>query len=53
MSPVDELIVAVQLEKVTDPKLASGEIELKISGLSTIHSAESWLDAYVSVVWND
>jgi hypothetical protein len=48
MAPVVEFIVAVQLEKVIAPKLARLEITLFTVGLSTIHSAESWLEAYVN-----
>jgi hypothetical protein len=44
MSPIVELTVAVQLEKVIEPKLARREIAPLIVGLSTIHSADSWLE---------
>lgn len=50
MVPVVELIVAEQLEKVMVPKLARREITLLIEGLSTIHSADNWLEAYVKVL---
>ena len=41
---VPPLIVAVQLIKDTLPKFARGDSDLKTVGLSTIHSADNWLD---------
>ena len=44
MVPLEPPMVAVQLVKVTFPKSASDDKTLLTTGLSTIHSAVSWLE---------
>ena len=44
IAPAVEPTVAVQFEKVAFPKSASCERFPLTVGLSTIHSADSWLD---------
>ena len=53
MVPLKEAMVALQSVKVTFPKFAKSEILWPTVGLSTIHSAVSWLELYVKVLWKD